>query len=104
MGRNRNVYPNLFKTSFITLSFLIAISAFNLDIAFGQDTDLDGIPDITDNCPGSYNPFQDDSFPPSKNNIGDACECEGNFSCSTDQDVDGLTLSPLNKISVEALF
>ena len=32
---------------------------------------------------------QEDSYPPNGNGIGDACECEGNFNCSLDQDVDG---------------
>lgn len=30
-----------------------------------------------------------DSYPPQSNSIGDACDCEGNFNCSEDQDVDG---------------
>jgi hypothetical protein len=40
-----------------------------------------------DNCPGDYNPNQEDSYPPGGNNIGDACECESDFDC--DGDVDG---------------
>jgi hypothetical protein len=32
---------------------------------------------------------QEDTRPPQGNSIGDACECEGNFNCSEDQDVDG---------------
>jgi hypothetical protein len=32
---------------------------------------------------------QEDAYPPGGNDIGDACECEGNFNCSADQDVDG---------------
>jgi hypothetical protein len=32
---------------------------------------------------------QEDTFPPQGNGIGDACDCEGNFSCAEDQDVDG---------------
>ena len=34
---------------------------------------------------------QEDSYPPGGNNIGDACECEGNF--DTDTDVDGTDAS-----------
>jgi hypothetical protein len=30
---------------------------------------------------------QEDSYPPGGNNLGDACDCEGNFDC--DLDVDG---------------
>jgi hypothetical protein len=33
---------------------------------------------------------QEDYYPPGGNGIGDACECEGNFNCSVDQNVDGL--------------
>ncbi len=32
---------------------------------------------------------QEDSYPPQGNGIGDACDCEGNFNCDTDRDVDG---------------
>ena len=34
-----------------------------------------------------YNPNQEDLYPPQGNDLGDACDCEGNFDC--DQDVDG---------------
>jgi hypothetical protein len=30
-----------------------------------------------------------DTYPPGGNGIGDTCDCEGNFNCLTDQDVDG---------------
>jgi len=53
------------------------------------DTDGDGIPDTADNCPNDYNPVQEDSYPPQSNGIGDACDCEGNFNCLVDHDVDG---------------
>ncbi len=53
------------------------------------DYDNDGIPNSEDNCPDAYNQEQEDSFPPQGNGMGDACECEGNFNCSADQDVDG---------------
>jgi hypothetical protein len=53
------------------------------------DSDGDNIPAVQDNCPYDYNPQQEDSYPPGGNGIGDACDCEGNFSCSMDQDVDG---------------
>ncbi len=32
---------------------------------------------------------QEDTYPPQGNGIGDACECEGNFNCSEDDDCDG---------------
>jgi hypothetical protein len=51
------------------------------------DEDCDGIGNTLDNCPDTYNPTQDDTLPPQGNNLGDACDCEGNFDC--DQDVDG---------------
>ena len=47
----------------------------------------DGIPYQDDNCTDVYNPDQEDTYPPTENGIGDACDCEGNFDC--DQDVDG---------------
>ena len=53
------------------------------------DTDEDGIPDSTDNCPNTPNEDQLDQYPPGGNGIGDACECEGNFNCSEDDDCDG---------------
>jgi hypothetical protein len=36
---------------------------------------------------------QEDSCPPQGNEIGDACDCEGNFDC--DQDVDGTDAAKL---------
>jgi len=73
-----------------------------------SDDDNDGIPDVedictydpendidedtfcgdVDNCPTTSNANQEDTYPPQKNNCGDACECEGNF--DGDTDVDGL--------------
>jgi len=32
---------------------------------------------------------QEDDYPPGGNGMGDACECEGNFNCHEDVDVDG---------------
>jgi len=46
-----------------------------------------------DNCPGNYNPAQEDSYPPQGNSIGDACDCEGDFTCDGDVDVQMLQLS-----------
>jgi hypothetical protein len=54
-----------------------------------EDTDNDWVGDICDNCPTTSNQSQEDSYPPGGNGLGDACECEGNFNCSEDQDVDG---------------
>jgi len=51
---------------------------FDLDY-FMMDADKDGIADSEDNCPRTYNPDQEDSYPPGGNNCGDACECEGDF-------------------------
>lgn len=52
-----------------------------------QDTDGDAVIDVADNCPGTFNPDQLDTYPPPGNGIGNACDCEGNFNC--DADVDG---------------
>lgn len=41
---------------------------------------------ICDNCPNNYNPFQEDTFPPSGNGIGDACDCEADFNCDGNVD------------------
>jgi hypothetical protein len=40
-----------------------------------------------DNCLTTFNPAQEDTYPPQGNSIGDACDCEGDFAC--DGDVDG---------------
>ncbi len=53
------------------------------------NSDGDDIPAVQDNCPLIYNPNQEDSYPPGGNGRGDACDCEGNFNCAADQDVDG---------------
>jgi len=39
-----------------------------------------------DNCAVTYNPNQEDTYPPNGNGCGDACECEGNFDDDQDQD------------------
>jgi hypothetical protein len=41
---------------------------------------------ICDNCPNDYNPFQEDTFPPQGNGIGDACDCEADFNCDGNVD------------------
>ena len=41
---------------------------------------------ICDNCPNEYNPFQEDTFPPQGNGIGDACDCEADFNCDGNVD------------------
>ncbi len=50
------------------------------------DIDDDGDPDDCDNCLSTYNPDQLDTYPPGGNEIGDVCDCEGNFDCDTDVD------------------
>jgi hypothetical protein len=75
----------------------------------GDDSDCDGIPDSYDNCsemansdqtdtdgdcigdtcdtdPFVYDPAQPDTYPPLGNDIGDSCECEGDFDCDGDCD------------------
>jgi hypothetical protein len=70
------------------------------------DVDGDTVCDNADNCIDDYNPFQIDcdtdgagdicdpdtidTYPPQGNGIGDACDCEGNFNCTADQNVDGM--------------
>ncbi len=53
------------------------------------DRDCDGIADASDNCVEKSNPAQRDTYPPTGNGIGNLCDCEGNFNCDMDQDVDG---------------
>jgi len=53
---------------------------------FQSEYDLDGIPDGEDNCPTIYNPGQEDTYPPQGDNLGDACDCEGNFDDDDNQD------------------
>ena len=50
------------------------------------DSDVDSIVDYWDNCPTDFNPNQLDSYPPQGNNIGDACDCECDFTCDGDVD------------------
>ena len=52
------------------------------------DSDEDGIPDIEDNCPDAPNPGQEDTFPPQGNGIGDACDCEADFTCNGNVDAE----------------
>ena len=56
---------------------------------FDQDADCDDTLDSEDNCPDVYNSSQADTCPPGGNDMGDACECEGNFDPKLDDDVDG---------------
>jgi hypothetical protein len=53
------------------------------------DADGDEWEDTIDNCVNISNFLQEDSFPPQGNALGNACDCEGNFNCSEDRDVDG---------------
>jgi hypothetical protein len=55
-----------------------------------DDFECDGFLNEVDNCPNISNPDQEDFYPPQGNSIGDACDCEGNFDCMEDQNVDGL--------------
>jgi len=60
---------------------------------FQSEYDFDGIPNGEDNCPTTFNPEQEDKYPPASNNCGDACECEGNFNPDEDVNVDGSDLA-----------
>jgi hypothetical protein len=51
-------------------------------ICLDNDTDGDGIVNISDNCPNDYNPAQEDTYPPGGNGIGNACDCEADFDCN----------------------
>jgi hypothetical protein len=76
--------------------YYIAITAYD---ASGNESDFsaeleydanDGVPSGADNCPDTYNPDQEDTYPPQGNGIGDACDCEGDFDCDGDVDTDDM--------------
>ena len=58
------------------------------DECLSGDSDGDGILDGSDNCRETFNPGQEDTYPPQGNNIGDACDCECDFDCDSDVDAD----------------
>ena len=64
-------------------------SAFSSELYFFA---VDVIPDHADNCPDIYNPDQKDNYPPDGNNIGDACDCEGDFDCNLSVDTTDVNL------------
>ena len=51
-----------------------------------EDNDNDCILQEEDNCPNHHNTTQEDNCPPQGNDIGDACDCEGDFDCDGDCD------------------
>jgi hypothetical protein len=51
-----------------------------------DDSDSDGVFDNEDNCINTPNPGQEDTFPPQGNGIGDACDCEADFTCNGNVD------------------
>jgi len=52
-----------------------------------SDSDDDKIGDSMDNCTEVANSCQEDTYPPQGNDIGNACECEGDLDCDGDVDV-----------------
>jgi hypothetical protein len=66
------------------------VGASGIILYYVGDADNDEMSNDIDNCINVYNPLQEDSYPPQGNEIGDACDCEGNFNCAVDQNVDGL--------------
>jgi hypothetical protein len=53
----------------------VSFSAF-VPVTFttAPDSDSDGVPDLTDNCPLVFNPSQLDTFPVGGNGVGDCCD------------------------------
>jgi hypothetical protein len=70
----------------VTRSLVAAIASIG-GVSPNEDLDNDGIPNDEDNCPGTPNQDQEDTYPPQGNGIGDACDCECDFNC--DGNVDG---------------
>lgn len=76
--------------------YYIAITAYDTsgnESNFSTELDyvaVDEVPSGTDNCPDTYNPGQEDTYPPQGNGIGDACECEGDFDCDEDVDAEDI--------------
>ena len=81
MGRRYNVEPN--ETDFRYSGY------GGKNLPEGTYLMRESLITFVDNCPNLANPEQDDTYPPQGNGIGDACECEGNFDCTDDQNVDG---------------
>jgi hypothetical protein len=69
--------------------FLLTATGLPGELCF-HDADSDGMPDTRDNCPATPNPNQEDTYPPQGNGIGDACDCESDFTCDGDVDADDL--------------
>ena len=78
--------------------YYIAITAYDLsgnESDFSTELDYfadDGVPYDVDNCPDTYNPDQEDTYPPQGNSIGDACDCGGDFDCDGDVDMDDISV------------
>ena len=70
-----------------TLDPLPGNNLANEDTTIILDTDGDGIPDSSDNCPNNYNPDQTDT---DGDGFGDACDICPGYDDSIDTDHDGL--------------
>ena len=70
----------------VTRSLVAAIAFMAGVVPNEEDIDNDGIPNNDDNCPYTPNLNQVDTYPPEGNDIGDVCDCEGNFDCDSDCD------------------
>ncbi|MCA9296803.1 MAG: thrombospondin type 3 repeat-containing protein, partial [Phycisphaerales bacterium] len=89
-GNGLNLDPEVVGTSYVLHSnvpgatgnfspgTLVTGAQFSGCAAIGTDTDMDGIPDVDDNCPMNANPQQEDC---DLDGIGDACD--------SDPDLDG---------------
>ena len=67
---------------------------YNFNLCPGDpdnDYDNDTVCGDVDNCPSLANSDQLDSFPPEGNDIGDACDCEGDFNCDGNVDATDVT-------------
>jgi hypothetical protein len=70
--------------------FLLIATGWSGELCLPDD-DSDSMPDEWDNCPVTPNPNQEDTYPPQGNGIGDACDCESDFTCDGDVDSEDVT-------------
>ncbi len=77
----------------------VAITGYGCDLS--PDSDSDGFPDATDNCPYFFNPLQEDT---DEDGVGDACCCAGPSVGNVDGSADNLVTMGDLTVMIDALF